>query len=509
MNNSKDENNSLEEHNVSNTNSHQLPIPTSRTSLTVRYSNPQDPTSEREVADITVDHLLVRETNLSIATNNLLVNVSNELQKVDKSIDNVVTKTTIFNKEHSEHTENSVQPENSEQIKDYKNTTNSEQQELEESYSKIRIDWTEDLIKLDQTNMADEPGSQQEETVQNANAGTLTITEDQLLQIINQKVQEALRIRNVPQTVEAMSSNQIGLQDAIRLLPKSLDGENTEQVEVFLEKCDFAVSCTVPTAIPRLVQAIQTRLTGKARQVVKYQNFESWEELRDLLKSNLEPQRTTQHLYQSLYATKQKTGMDILTYSKEVEALQNTIIEQETMGCTIEVAQALEKTIKRQALQVFIEGLGDLKNYIKARHPDSLFNAIQAAREEEIVRKSSEESKKLYKPAATSKTQPGTCNICKKPGHWARDCRYAKTDNKKTKQNTTPAPIATVSTVTCQYCKKPGHTKEVCRKLKYVQSKRNEADNKQAENSQQPGPSGGRPVGNIKSAAISFAEHTQ
>ena len=103
----------------------------------------------------------------------------------------------------------------------------------------------------------------------------MTITEDQLSQNINQKVQEALRIRNVLQTVEAMSSNQIGLQDAIRLLPKSLNGENTQQVEVFLEKCDFAVSCTVPTAIPQLVQAIQTRLTGKARQVVKYQNFES------------------------------------------------------------------------------------------------------------------------------------------------------------------------------------------------------------------------------------------
>lgn len=93
--------------------------------------------------------------------------------------------------------------------------------------------------------------------------------------------------------------------------------------------------------------------------------------------------------------------MDILTYSKEVEALQNTNIEQETLGCSIEVAQAHERTIKRQALQVFIEGLGELKNHIKARHPDCLFNAIQTAREEEIVRKSSEESRKLYKPAAT------------------------------------------------------------------------------------------------------------
>jgi len=89
---------------------------------------------------------------------------------------------------------------------------------------------------------------------------------------------------------------------------------------------------------------------------------------------------------------KQKPGMTILTYSKEVEALQNTIIEQKTLGCTPGVAQALERSIKRQTLQVFVEGLGDLRKYIKARNPDSLFNAIQTAREKEIVRKSFEES---------------------------------------------------------------------------------------------------------------------
>ena len=510
MNNSEDENNPLEGHNESIASISQSPIPTSRTSLTVRFSNPDDPTSKREIADITVDHLLVKEADLSIATNNLLVNVTNELQEVDKSINYVVTKTNPLITEHFEHTENQIQAEI--QAKDSRKTTNSGQRMLEESYSETRIDWNEDQIRHDQLNMANETEPQQQESLPNINSGTLTITEEQLTRMINQKVQDALRLRNVPQTVEATSNNQIGLQDAIRLLPKSLDGENTEQVEVFLEKCDFAVSCTVFTAIPRLVQAIQTRLTGKARQVVKYQNFESWEELRDILKSNLEPQRTTQHLYQSLYATKQKPGMDILTYSKVVESFQNAIIEQETLGCSIEVAQALERTIKKQALQVFIEGLGELKDYIKARHPESLFNAIQSAREEEIVRKSSEESRRLYKPTTTSKSQLGVCNVCKKPGHWARDCRYAKTENKKPKQTTTSAPVATVSTVTCQYCKKPGHTKEVCRKLKYVQSKRNDpnhAGNKPAENYQQPGSSGGRPVGNIKSAAISFAEHTQ
>lgn len=42
-------------------------------------------------------------------------------------------------------------------------------------------------------------------------------------------------------------------------------------------------------AIPLLVQLIQTRLSSKAQQMVRYQTFETWEELRDLLKSNLEP----------------------------------------------------------------------------------------------------------------------------------------------------------------------------------------------------------------------------
>jgi len=54
--------------------------------------------------------------------------------------------------------------------------------------------------------------------------------------------------------------------------------------------------------------------------------------------------------------------MTILTYSKEIEALQNTIIDQKTLGYTLEVAQALERSIKRQTLQ----GLEDLKNYKKA-----------------------------------------------------------------------------------------------------------------------------------------------
>jgi len=56
----------------------------------------------------------------------------------------------------------------------------------------------------------------------------------------------------------------------------------------------------------------------------------------------------------------------------------------------------LEKSLKAQTIQVFIEGLGNLKDFIKARNPPTLDKAIQAAREEERVRKSLEESKRFY-----------------------------------------------------------------------------------------------------------------
>jgi len=49
--------------------------------------------------------------------------------------------------------------------------------------------------------------------------------------------------------------------------------------------------------------------------------------------------------------------------------------------------------LEAQTIQVFIEGLGNLKDFIKARNPPTLDKAIQEAREEERVRKSVEESK--------------------------------------------------------------------------------------------------------------------
>lgn len=169
------------------------------------------------------------------------------------------------------------------------------------------------------------------------------------------------------------------------------------------------------------------------------------------------------------------------TYSARIESLQTLILEQETAGKSAETASALEGSLKAQTIQVFFEGLGSLKDFIKARNPSTLDKAIQAACEEERVRKSMEESKRFYenpnKQSATqnNKTKPNTpCFHYGKMGHWARDCRSPEPRFPKSYAGTStrgPSP-ANGRTIMCNCCRKPGHTKEVCCKLKYVNSKK-------------------------------------
>jgi len=63
-----------------------VPNPSPRVSLPIRGANPNLPTLGRELADISVDNLVIKESDLNSTTNELLVNVNQELQGVDKSL---------------------------------------------------------------------------------------------------------------------------------------------------------------------------------------------------------------------------------------------------------------------------------------------------------------------------------------------------------------------------------------------------------------------------------------
>jgi len=500
------------------------PVPTTRASLPIRGANPGDPFSGREVAEISVDHLLIRESDLNLNTEDLLLNVTKELEKVDKSIIEFNNKTLTNMDGNSEPSGSTNQSSSTQQPK-----TKEPVQQVDwsaDNNSHHIFPGTEGMNKQIHTEHLKEfdldalINQRMKELCKNyslkaENTDQEKTSMESIREIIDAKIIAALGKKGytgTPQPEPSMS-NYIGLKEALNLLPKSCDGRDIEQLDIFLENCEFAVSCVQEPSKNRLLQAIMTRLTGKARQVSRNRTFYTWEALREFLKANLEPQRTTQHLYLELYSSKQKKDEDILSYSMRIEELQTLLIEQETAELTAEAARAMEASIKRQTKQVFMEGLGILKDFIKARNPHTLEMAIQAAREEEKIKTSSVETKKLYQPTKrgaesyTSAKKPnGPCHVCKKLGHWARDCRYKNAGNSSYQSETTVSKNKqnSINLVNCQYCKKPGHTKEECRKLKYVTGKRNE-ENKSG-NQPQPGSSGSRPAGSLKTAAITFSQ---
>ncbi|KAL4134764.1 hypothetical protein QTP88_006479 [Uroleucon formosanum] len=427
------------------------PVPTTRASLPIRGANPGDPFSGREVAEISGDHLLIRELDLNLNTEDLLLNVTKELKEVDKSIIEFNKKTLTNMDENSGASGSSNQPSNTQQPK-----TKEPVQQVDwaaDNNSHHIFSWTEGMNKQSMgqvVNGGTNNGSM--ESKKENSVHTEHLKGFDLDALINQRMKElcqnySLKVENADQEKASLESireiidakiiaalgkkgytgtpqpepsmsNYIGLKEALNLLPNSCDGRDIEQLDIFLENCEFAVSCVQEPSKNRLLQAIMTRLTGKARQVSRNRTFCTWEALREFLKANLEPQRTTQHLYLELYSSKQKKDEDILTYSMRIEELQTLLIEQETAELTAEAARAMEASIKRQTKQVFMEGLGVLKDFIKARNPHTLEMAIQAAREEEKIKTSSVETKKLYQPTKrgtesyTSAKKPnGPCHL--------------------------------------------------------------------------------------------------
>jgi len=89
----------------------------------------------------------------------------------------------------------------------------------------------------------------------------------------------------------------------------------------FLSTCDFVIKTVSEDCRPVLLQAILTKLAGKAFAATQYREIKSWEALKGLLEVSFCAKRTPGYLQLELTTTKHKAVETVQEYSSRIEAL--------------------------------------------------------------------------------------------------------------------------------------------------------------------------------------------
>lgn len=177
----------------------------------------------------------------------------------------------------------------------------------------------------------------------------------------------------------------LSFDTAINLVPK-FNGECAQEVYPFLSTCDFVIKSVSEDCRPILLQAILTKLAGKAYAATQHREVKSWETLRGLLEVTFCAKRTPGYLQLELTTTKHKAGETVQEYSSRVEALLHELCNVSTAKRSPTDAKAVHEYIKETTLTTYVEGLPfSIRGVIKSKNHTSLEEAIKDSLEEDRI----------------------------------------------------------------------------------------------------------------------------
>ncbi|XP_066144748.1 uncharacterized protein [Euwallacea fornicatus] len=193
-----------------------------------------------------------------------------------------------------------------------------------------------------------------------------------------------------PSSSNSSNPQTISIEMAERMLTK-FDGERNKLYE-FADNCSLAMSLVKPDQKAILFTIIKSKLTGKARILIKNRIFENWSTLKQYLFDAYSDKRTQGQWQLELHSCNQNTNEDVISFANKVEncyiKLLGTLDETASEGHR----QGYTELLQKQALSVFLAGLNrDIALIVKAGNPTSLEDAIQLALNEEKEIKSLKE----------------------------------------------------------------------------------------------------------------------
>lgn len=272
---------------------------------------------------------------------------------------------------------------------------------------------------------------------------------------------------------------------ALKIIP-TFDG-TASQLHRFLNCCEVVFKkLTSDDDKSLFLSIVQTKLTDKAYELIKYTEYESYSDLKIELQKQFLEIRTLEIIQNELVTIKQKPREEDLDFSNRVERLLADLNSACSNSNNSQLPESIKELNSRTALRAYQEGLRQpLKLFIKACRFKTLKEAIETAL---IEGKSSpqqivfNENKSKYCSYCKSNTHSFSecrnkskiqCSNCQRIGHSAAQCRISKSYPSK---NNSPNVSSTNNNrnnnerrihqtkIYCKYCKRQGHSIEECRR---------------------------------------------
>lgn len=237
---------------------------------------------------------------------------------------------------------------------------------------------------------------------------------------------------------------------------KPYDGSR-ETLNSFLVNCDNALSLAADTQEPILFKFILSQLNGKAEVACSIKDFNSWDQLKDFLKTQFSERKHYSHLLTDLQENKQGLQESVSQYALRTETYLSQLLTEISFSNTkAKELPGRTAAMEDLALHHFLMGLHPrISNIVRSKSPKSLNEAINFAISEERIQQT------LYRrPQAETKTNNNIGNKFKAgPSKPFNSFTQSPRPFFPTQQGT--------SNLFCRYCKTSGHDISACKKREY------------------------------------------
>lgn len=233
--------------------------------------------------------------------------------------------------------------------------------------------------------------------------------------------------------------NNFSINELFALIPE-YDG-NQILLNAFLNSCETALDIAVGNQKFLLIVHIKNKLRGNASQLINSRDVNNWNEIKVLLTTHFGDTRDLNSLIYDLNRLKQQPNESPLTFIHRINShnakLHSSINSQIHLSNLQKLSQ--HELVDKMCLDTLLTGLDSkIGQIIRASNPQDLVEAaLRIKRELQLSYFETSRSDHNYKTKNFNNNiqKKVACNICKRPGHYANNCRNKNSNQFNRNQN--------------------------------------------------------------------------